>query len=407
MPGLRSEAKLRSATLVGSVSYADGQFDDARFGIALAQTFAQQGGELINYAKAVAFARDSNGKLAALEVEDQLTGERFQIRAKVFVNCTGPFADQLRRMANPALPERLRLSKGVHLLLPLEALQSDAALLIPRTEDGRVIFAIPWLGRLLVGTTDDEANLTDEMVVTPAEVRYLLRHVNHYLNVNLTPQDVQSAFAGLRPLLKSKDLGEHREADPRPRSRGRCRQRPHQRPGRQVDHLPRHGGRRHRPRAAGAWGRAARSAGRWIFRSPARRASGWITGGSWRRSTICPRRPPGTWRRSSAPMRPRCWSWQSRSRSCCSRSSPGAARPSAPRWCMPSARRWRRPSKTFSLRRIGVQFHGWKEAAEAAPVVAQLLAREFAWSEAQTSDAVTAYLGDHSASAPQRRASRT
>ena len=150
------------------------------------------------------FARDCNGKLAALEVEDQLTGERFQVRAKVFVNCTGPFADQLRRMANPILPERLRLSKGVHLLLPLEALQSDAALLIPSTEDGRVIFAIPWLGRLLVGTTDDEAKVTDEMVVTPAEVRYLLRHVNQYLKETLTPQDVLSAFAGLRPLLKSK-----------------------------------------------------------------------------------------------------------------------------------------------------------------------------------------------------------
>ncbi len=205
MPGLRSERRdeQRSQQLVGSVSYADGQFDDARFGIALAQTFAQQGGELINYAKGVDFARDSNGKLAALEVEDQLTGQRFQIRAKVFVNCTGPFADQLRRLANPTLPERLRLSKGVHLLLPLEALQSDAALLIPRTEDGRVIFAIPWLGRLLVGTTEDEATLADEMVVTPAEVRYLLRHVNPYLNETLTPQDVQSAFAGLRPLLKS------------------------------------------------------------------------------------------------------------------------------------------------------------------------------------------------------------
>ncbi len=108
-------------------------------------------------------------------------------------------------MANPALPERLRLSKGVHLLLPLEAIQSEAALLIPKTEDGRVIFAIPWLGRLLVGTTDDEANLSDEMVVTPEEIEYLLKYVNQYLKVNLTPKDVLSAFAGMRPLVKSKD----------------------------------------------------------------------------------------------------------------------------------------------------------------------------------------------------------
>ena len=103
----------------GKRIYADGQFDDARFGLSLAQTFAQQGGELINYAKAVGFDKDSNGKLAVAEVEDQLTDERFQIRAKVFVNCTGPFADHIRLMANPAVPERLRLSKGVHLLLPL------------------------------------------------------------------------------------------------------------------------------------------------------------------------------------------------------------------------------------------------------------------------------------------------
>ena len=127
MPSLRGEK------LVGAVSYADGQFDDARFGLTLAQTFTQQGGELINYARAVGFDKDSKGKLAALEVEDQLTREHLQIRAKVFVNCTGPFADHIRLMANPAVPERLRLSKGVHLLLPLEAIQSEAALLIPKT----------------------------------------------------------------------------------------------------------------------------------------------------------------------------------------------------------------------------------------------------------------------------------
>jgi len=164
---LRRIPRLRSEKLVGAVSYADGQFDDARFGLTLAQTFTQQGGEVINYVKAVGFGKDVNGKLAVLEVEDQLTREHFEIHAKVFVNCTGPFADHIRLMANPAVPERLRLSKGVHLLLPLDAIQSESALLVPKTEDGRVIFAIPWLGRLLVGTTDDEAKLTDDMVVTP------------------------------------------------------------------------------------------------------------------------------------------------------------------------------------------------------------------------------------------------
>jgi glycerol-3-phosphate dehydrogenase len=85
----------------------------------------------------------------------------------------------------------------------LEALQSSSALLVPKTEDGRVVFAIPWLGRLLVGTTENEAVLGDDMVVTPAETQYLLKYVNQYLNVNLTPGDVQSAFAGMRPLVGS------------------------------------------------------------------------------------------------------------------------------------------------------------------------------------------------------------
>ncbi len=218
---LRRMPSLRGEKLVGAVSYADGQFDDSRFGLALAQTYAQQGGELINYAEAVGFGKDISGKLQELEVEDRLTQQRFQIRAKVFVNCTGPFADRVRRLANTSLPERLRVSKGVHLLLPLQAIQSESALLIPKTGDGRVIFAIPWLGRLLVGTTEDEATPTDEMLVTPKEIEFLLNHVNRYLNVNLTAQDVCSAFAGMRPLLKTNDVNvDIRKLDSRPRSRG-------------------------------------------------------------------------------------------------------------------------------------------------------------------------------------------
>jgi glycerol-3-phosphate dehydrogenase len=201
---LRRMPSLRGDRLVGTVSYADGQFDDARYGLTLAQTFARQGGELLNYAKVVGFERDGQGRLSAVDVEDQLSGEKFRISAKVFVNCTGPFADHIRLMATPGVSERLRFSKGVHILLPIETIKSRSALLIPKTADGRVVFAIPWFGSLLVGTTDDEAKLTDEMVVTPSEVDYLLRQVNQHLNVSLSANDVQAAFAGLRPLVASK-----------------------------------------------------------------------------------------------------------------------------------------------------------------------------------------------------------
>src|SRR5277367_565174 len=189
--------------LVGSVAYTDGQFDDARYNITLVKTLAAAGGETLNYARVLAFQKAPEGKLAAAVVEDQRTQARFTIRARAFINATGPFADTVRRMAMPAALPRMRLSKGIHILLPLEVLASDDALLIPKTEDGRVLFAIPWYGRLLVGTTDDEAKLGDELVVTKEEVAYVLRQLNKYLAQPATPDQIVSGTAGLRPLVSS------------------------------------------------------------------------------------------------------------------------------------------------------------------------------------------------------------
>jgi glycerol-3-phosphate dehydrogenase len=189
--------------LVGSVAYSDGQFDDARYNITLVKTFAAAGGETLNYARAVAFEKAPDGRLSAVEVEDQLTHGRFTIRARAFINATGPYADTVRRMATPSVLPRMRLSKGIHILFPLEVLASNDALLIPKTEDGRVLFAIPWYGRLLVGTTDDEARLGDELVVTKDEVAYVLRQLNKYLARPATPNQIVSGTAGLRPLVSS------------------------------------------------------------------------------------------------------------------------------------------------------------------------------------------------------------
>jgi len=123
------------------------------------------------------------------------------VRARIFVNATGPFSDRVRKLANPSLPARLRVSKGVHILLPLPPGPRMSALLIPQTDDGRVIFAIPWQGRLLVGTTDDEATLDEELLVKRSEVEYLLRHLNRYFSVPYSAGQAVSAFAGLRPLV--------------------------------------------------------------------------------------------------------------------------------------------------------------------------------------------------------------
>ena len=206
---LRLIPTLAADRLVGSVAYTDGQFDDARFNIALVKTFAAAGGETLNYARVVAFEKAQDGKIAAAEVEDQISGRRFPVRARAFINATGPHADVLRKMANPAAPPRMRLSKGIHVLLPLDVLASEDALLVPKTEDGRVLFAIPWQGRLLVGTTDDETKPDDEpLEVNKDEVAYILRHLNKYLARPVTPDQVVSATAGLRPLVSAGKSGD-------------------------------------------------------------------------------------------------------------------------------------------------------------------------------------------------------
>ncbi len=195
---------LKTAGLQGAIVYADGQFDDARYGMALVRTFTESGGEALNYAKASGFLTGPNGALAAVKVRDQVTGNVFTIRARAFVNATGPFSDEIRALAHAGIPPRMRPSKGVHILLPLDGFSDHEALLIPKTEDGRLIFALPWLGRLLVGTTDQEVSVHDEMILKRAEAEYLLRHVNPYLKRPFSVHDIQSGIAGMRPLVGSK-----------------------------------------------------------------------------------------------------------------------------------------------------------------------------------------------------------
>jgi len=198
---LRRMPRLNPQRLIGAVAYTDGQFDDARYNIGLVNTFTEAGGEALNYARVVGFLKDSGGKITAAEVEDQLSHRRFVVHARAFINATGPFADTIRQLASPGAPPRMRLSKGVHILLPLEVLSSLDALLIPRTEDGRVLFAIPWLGRLLVGTTEQEVAVHDELFLTREEVEYLLRHLNRYLARPVTADQIVSGSVGARPLV--------------------------------------------------------------------------------------------------------------------------------------------------------------------------------------------------------------
>jgi glycerol-3-phosphate dehydrogenase len=195
MPGLNAKG------LRGAVAYSDGQFDDARYDLALMETFSEAGGTPLNYARVADFAYDSRGRLAAANVRDAISGDEFVVRARKFVNATGTGADKVRAMANPLLAGRMRPSKGVHLLFPADTFPGSDALLVPHTEDGRVIFAVPWQERLLVGTTDDEVTAQTRMVVQKDEAEYLLRQLNPYLQTPLRREQAVSGLAGLRPLV--------------------------------------------------------------------------------------------------------------------------------------------------------------------------------------------------------------
>jgi glycerol-3-phosphate dehydrogenase len=193
---------LQRQSLYNSVMYFDGQMDDQRLNLAIVQTAAEKGAICLNHLKAVAFTKNSDGKLVELKVEDRLTGHQFIVRAKQFVNACGPFADAVRHMANPGLKPRIRVSKGTHLLLPKAMMPSLTGLLIPETRDGRVIFVLPYGNYLLAGTTDDEVPLTaTDFGPGKADVDYILSYVNEYLGIEAKPEHVLAGFGGLRPLV--------------------------------------------------------------------------------------------------------------------------------------------------------------------------------------------------------------
>ncbi|MCK8491329.1 FAD-dependent oxidoreductase [Spirosoma sp. RP8] len=186
-----------------AVLYYDGQFNDARYALALAHSADEAGAAVVNYLAVTGFKQE-NGSITTAHVQDQLTDETFSIRAKVFLNCTGPYADEIRLLANPTLDRRIRPSKGVHMVLPREILRSDCAMLIPKTADGRVVFAIPFGDKVFVGTTDDDyTDLNQEPVLEPAEIDYLLDTLRPYLAKTPDKNQVQAGFGGIRPLILS------------------------------------------------------------------------------------------------------------------------------------------------------------------------------------------------------------
>ena len=196
--------ELKSERLNSGVLYYDGQLDDARYCLAIVQSAEANGAVVLNHAQALKFNKnEDNGRLEALNVKDLMTDDEFVINAKVFVNATGPFADSIRQMASSKLKSRIKVSRGAHVVLPREVMKGDTAILVPKTDDGRVIFMIPWQDHVLIGTTDEADELSENPKLEEYEKTYLLEYVNRYFEKTVTPNQIKSGFAGLRPLLQA------------------------------------------------------------------------------------------------------------------------------------------------------------------------------------------------------------
>ena len=201
---LRLAPTLRTGGLRGGVVYHDDQFDDARFAVELARAAVARGAVVLNHARVERFLDDA-GRVAGAVVRDLERGDEIEIRARVVVNATGVHADSVRHLWRASAPSLLRMSRGAHVVLERSFLPGHTAVLVPRTDDGRVLFLIPWRGRVLVGTTDTPVDTpVDEPFATPEDIRYLLEHAGRYLSRAVAPSDVRSAFAGLRPLPAGK-----------------------------------------------------------------------------------------------------------------------------------------------------------------------------------------------------------
>lgn len=202
---LRQIPTLEPEKLRGGVLYHDGQFDDARLAVNMMQTVIDHGGTALNYTK-VTRLRKQDGRLKGVTAMDMETGEETDIEARVIINATGIFTDTVRQMDDPETAPIIQVSQGVHIVLDRSFHPGESALMIPKTADGRVLFAVPWHHKVIIGTTDTAVPKAElEPQAKEEEIEFLISHAGKYLTGNPVRSDIQSIFTGLRPLVKPKE----------------------------------------------------------------------------------------------------------------------------------------------------------------------------------------------------------
>ncbi|NNC49172.1 MAG: glycerol-3-phosphate dehydrogenase/oxidase [Flaviramulus sp.] len=200
---------IKPENLKGGIVYNDGQFDDSRLAINIAQTCIENGATVLNHCKVEKLLKNDDGTVSGVVAKDTDTNLSYSMSAKVIINATGVFTDEVLKMDNVLAKNIIRPSQGIHLVLDKSFLPGQDAIMIPKTDDGRVLFLVPWHDRVVVGTTD---TLLDSHSLEPKaldeEIDFILATANRYLVKKVSKKDVLSIFAGLRPLAAPKDNSE-------------------------------------------------------------------------------------------------------------------------------------------------------------------------------------------------------
>ena len=201
---------VKKENLKGGVRYFDGAFNDARMVISLLQSAKENGCEVKNYTEVVDFIYEDK-KLKGVKLLDKFKNEKYEISAEMIINATGPFSDNVRKIDDINCKNTIKVSSGIHIVLDKKFLPNSEGIMIPKTEDGRVLFMLPYLGKCLVGTTDESAKVEVRPSVSGTDIDYLLRHIKKYFDAKVSKDDILSSWSGLRPLVINENVSSTKE----------------------------------------------------------------------------------------------------------------------------------------------------------------------------------------------------
>jgi len=203
---LKTFPNIKKEGLVAGIKYYDGSFNDSRLNVTLLQTASNFGAICKNYSEVQSF-NYSNNKLTGVTVKDKINNTITEYNSKIVINATGLFSDKIRKIDDKNANDMLNLSSGIHIVLDKKYLPSNEGLMIPKTEDGRVLFILPWMGKCLVGTTDEKTQLSEHPDVSQKDIEYILKHLEIYFDLKIDQSEIKSSWCGIRPLVAAQKGG--------------------------------------------------------------------------------------------------------------------------------------------------------------------------------------------------------